>query len=324
MSLLSSNTQHQTALYDREFYAAQISGSAKSASAVVPRILELFPWVSSVVDVGCGMGTWLHQFQLRGVTRVLGIDGSVAVADLMQIEKSEFLRKDLTLPFGLKEKFDLAMSLEVAEHLPAESAKHFVSELAHLSDIVVFAAAIPGQGGTNHINERWHSYWAALFEKHGFACFDVLRGDMWYDERVEWWYRQNTFVLVNKQRADLVAKLEACAAKHRPPIDLVHPLCFDVYRGTADLIEQGKVNEAAMSPLQRTELAILRERLFAIEKSTSWQVISAVQRLIAPYPWLRKFIRRGVTAVRLIATGKFLSTLRERRRAAAGRGRNRG
>jgi SAM-dependent methyltransferase len=319
MSSPSSNALNLTTLYDKAFYAAQISGSARSASATVPRILELFPWVSSVVDVGCGTGTWLHQFHLLGVSRVLGLDGGDATADLMQIDKPDFLRKDLGYPFDINEKFDLAMSLEVAEHLPAEFAINFVSNLVHLSDVIVFGAAIPGQGGTNHVNERWPSYWAALFEKHGFLCFDVLRGDMWYDERVEWWYRQNTFVFVNKQRTDLVTKLEVIAATHRPPIDLVHPVCFDVYRGTADLIERGRVDEAAMPPAERTELAILRERVYAIERSTSWRVISTIQRLIAPYPGLRKSIRRGVTAVRLMVAGKFFSTLRERRRAAAGK-----
>lgn len=319
MSSMPSNAHNIWALYDKVFYGAQISGSEKSASATVPRILKLFPWVSSVVDVGCGTGTWLHQFHLRGVSRVLGLDGGDATAGLMQIEKSEFLRKDLVLPFDLTEKYDLAMSLEVAQHLSAEFSTNFVSNLSHLSDVIVFGAAIPGQGIINHSNERWPSYWVALFEKHGFTCFDVLRGDMWYDERIEWWYRQNTFVFVNKQRTDLVANLEATAAKLQPPLDVVHPVCFDIYRETADLIGQGKVNEAAMSPLARTELAVLRERLITIENSTSWQAISAIQRLVAPYPRLRTFIRRSVTAVRLIAIGKFFSTLRERRRAAAGR-----
>lgn len=319
MSSLPPSHQNLTALYDKSFYAAQISGSARSALVTVPRILELFPCVSSVVDVGCGAGTWLHQFQLHGVTRLLGIDGGDATEDLMQIKKSEFLRKDLAVPFDLAEKYDLAISLEVAEHLPAELSTTFVSNLAHLSDVIVFGAAIPGQGGTNHINERWPSYWAAIFEKCGFRCFDVLRGGMWYDERIEWWYRQNTFVFVNEQCIDLITKLEEITSKLRSPIDLVHPACFEVYRGTFDLIDQGKFNEAALPPLERSELAILRERLFNIEKSTSWRVISVVQRLIAPYPRLRKFIRRGTTATRLILTGKFLSTIRERRRVASRR-----
>jgi hypothetical protein len=237
----------------------------------------------------------------------------------MQIKKSEFLRKDLALPLDLQERFDVAMSLEVAEHLPAEFAASFVSNLTQLSDVIIFGAAIPGQGGTNHVNERWPSYWVALFEKLGFLCFDVLRGDMWYDDRVEWWYRQNTFVFVNRQRTDLVTNLEAIAANCRPPIDLVHPVCFDAYRGTADLVTSGRVAEAAMPPTERTELAILRERVYAIEKSTSWRVISTIQRLVAPYPGLRRFIRRGVTAVRLIVAGKFFSTLRERMRLPAGK-----
>ena len=320
MTSLSPSTQKNlTVLYDRAFYSAQISGSARSASALVPRILKLFPWVSSVVDVGCGAGTWLHQFHMRGVGRVLGLDGGGASVDLMQIEKSQFLRKDLALPFDLQEKFDLAMSLEVAEHLPVEFSKNFVSNLVQLSDVIVFGAAIPGQGGTNHVNERWPSYWAALFEKQGFLCFDVLRGDMWYDDRVEWWYRQNTFVFVNKQRTDLVRSLEAIAASHRPPIDLVHPVCFDIYRRTAGLVEQGRKYEAAMPPDQRTELAILRERLYAIERSTSWRAISKLQRLIAPYPRLRIFIRRALTAVWLMAKGQLWGRLKERRRAATGK-----
>ncbi len=299
--------------------STQIEGAERSAAAVVPRVLALFPWVRSVVDVGCGVGPWLHQFHLNGVQRLLGIDNTEYPDGLLQIEPSKFQQRDLSVPFTLPEHFDLALSLQFGEHLAPSSATGLVMSLTQASDLIIFGAAIPGQANVSAPHERWPSYWAALFEKHGFLCFDVLRGDMWYDERVEWWYRQNTFVFVNKQRTDLVTKLEAIAVKHRPPIDLVHPVCFDVYRGTADLIEQGKVNEAAMSPLERTELAILRERLFTIEKSTSWRVISAIQRLIAPYPRLRKFIRRGVTAVRLIATGKFFSTLRERRRVAAGK-----
>lgn len=297
----------------------KIEGAVRSAAAVVPRILTMFPWVRSVVDVGCGVGPWLHQFHLHGVPRLLGIDGVEYPDGLLQIEPTEFQQRDLSAPFTLPEHFDLALSLQLGERLPLQSAAGLVLSLTQSSDLIIFGAAIPGQTNITALHERWPSYWASLFERRGFLCFDVLRGDMWYDERVDWRYRQNTFVFVNKQRADLVRSLEAIAALHRPPIDVVHPLCFDVYRSTADLIELGRMDEASMSQADRTELAILRERLYAIERSTSWRVISALQRLISPYPRLRKFIRRGVTAVRLMAAGKFLSTLRERRRAAVGR-----
>lgn len=297
----------------------EIEGTVRSAAAVLPRILAMFPWVRSVVDVGCGVGPWLHQFYLHGVPRILGIDSAKYPEALLQIQPSEFQKRDLSTPFILQEQFDLALSLHIGGHLASSSAPGYVLSLTQTSDLIIFGAAIPGQTIVPAPHERWPSYWVALFEKHGFLCFDVLRGDMWYDERVEWWYRQNTFVFVNKQRTDLVASLEAIAAKHRPPIDLVHPVCFDVYRGTADLIERGRADEAAMPPVERTELAILRERLYAIERSTSWRVISAIQRLVAPYPRLRTFIRRGVTAVRLMVAGKLFSTLRERRRAAAGK-----
>jgi hypothetical protein len=52
-----------------------------------------------------------------------------------------------------RKRFDLAISLEVAEHLPEGSAGALVSTLIEAAPVVVFSAAIKGQSGTNHINE---------------------------------------------------------------------------------------------------------------------------------------------------------------------------
>jgi len=108
----------QLAIYDRAFYAEQIAGSASSAAVMVPRILNLFPQTNSVVDVGCGVGAWLNHFRLHGVTRLLGLDGGGLEEGMLQITKSDFLRRDLSLPLDIDERFDLAISLEGAEHFP--------------------------------------------------------------------------------------------------------------------------------------------------------------------------------------------------------------
>ena len=289
----------------------EIEGAARSAAVVVPRVVALFPWIRSVVDVGCGVGTWLHQFHIHGVERIIGIDSTQYPDALIQIDPTEFQRRDNLEQIYLNERFDLALSLHLGERLAGPSATELVKSLARASDLIIFGAAIPGQNSLSAPHERWPSYWAALFEKQGFVCFDVIRGDIWYDERVDWWYRQNTFVFVNKQRADLLKYLELIAVIHKPPIDFVHPACFESYRVTTDLILLGRIENAAMDPKERTDLAILRERLYAIEKSTSWRFIATIQRLIAPYPHLRKFIRRGVTAIRLMVAGKLISMLRE-------------
>jgi SAM-dependent methyltransferase len=160
---------------------------------IVPIVLQLLP-VRTVVDVGCGDGSWLAVFQKLGVAEILGIDGDYVDRDLLQIPKENFQAFDLTKPFDLGRVFDLALSLEVAEHLPVESAPAFVESLIRLAPIVLFSAAIPSQGGTHHVNEQWQDEWAALFARHGYLPIDFVRQRVWENEAVEWWYAQNTLL----------------------------------------------------------------------------------------------------------------------------------
>jgi glycosyltransferase involved in cell wall biosynthesis len=221
-------------LYNKAFFADQIQGSARSASVVVPHILNLFPRVASVVDVGCGAGVWLREFQRAGVRRVFGIDGGQP-SDFLQIDPEHFARVDLRIPFGIKERFDLAICLEVAEHLPAQDAEKFIAQLCNLSDRVVFSAAIPGQGGTGHLNERWPSYWSAIFRQHGYDCHDVVRPRVWFDARVEWWYAQNILVFTKRGKHKVNGNANFGAV-----LDLVHPRCFEQFREFADNSGYGK------------------------------------------------------------------------------------
>jgi hypothetical protein len=94
--------------------------------------------------------------------------------------------------------FDLCIGLGVAEYLSPQAPRRFVKNLCSLADIILFSDAVPGQGGTNHINERWPSYWAGLFEAYGFEPLDIIRSIIWHDERIEWWCRQNMLLLVNE------------------------------------------------------------------------------------------------------------------------------
>ena len=113
---------------------------------MVPLVLQLLP-VRSVVDVGCGDGSWLVVFRKLGVKEILGIDGEYVDPGLLQIPQDCFQAFDLAKPFSLGRVFDLAVSLEVAEHLPAECAPGFVECLTRLAPSVLFSAAIPFQGG---------------------------------------------------------------------------------------------------------------------------------------------------------------------------------
>jgi len=172
--------------YDRRFFDSIREGSQRSAAAVVPLVVECFE-PKTVVDVGCGEGLWGKAFEGSGC-EVLGLDGHPDPAIPAQ---SVDLADELPT---FERPFDLAVCLEVAEHLPPARAETFIAEMCRLSDTILFSAAVPGQGGTGHLNEQWPQYWVNLFVAHGFTCSDDLRWKIWGDDRVCWWYRQNLMV----------------------------------------------------------------------------------------------------------------------------------
>lgn len=169
-----------------------------SAKEVVPILMELFQ-VESVADVGCGLGSWLHVFQKNGVSKILGLDGHWVDKNKLLIDEINFREINLIKPPLIQEEFDLVSCLEVAEHLPQEAASTLVSFLTSLGDTIIFSAAIPGQGGQNHINEQWPDYWADLFAQHDFKFYDIIRPKIWNNENIQWWYRQNIFVVSRKE-----------------------------------------------------------------------------------------------------------------------------
>ncbi|GAC1431653.1 MAG: hypothetical protein NVSMB62_28660 [Acidobacteriaceae bacterium] len=212
-------------VYDSAFFAGLKDGSYRSARVVVPHVLSLYQ-PKSVVDFGCGVGTWLRVFGELGLTDVLGVDGDYVTDEMLEIPQRQFLRADLSNPIDLKRTFDLVISLEVGEHLEEERAEGYVQTLTRHGRVVLFSAAVPHQGGENHVNEQWPTYWSALFERQGFCCVDCLRPVFWKDERVDWWYRQNLLLFVEKGLA-VESGGALPAASSRAPMDMVHPTLYE-------------------------------------------------------------------------------------------------
>src|SRR5262249_658797 len=154
---------------------------------VVPLILSIFD-IRSVIDIGCGVGGWLKVFQENGVRDCLGIDGDYVPQEMLKIAPACFRAGDLTRPGELERRFDLACSREVAEHLPASSASAFVDALVGAAPVILFSAAVPHQGGTDHVNERWQSYWRQMFEARGYVAVDCVRPRIVGNREVEPWY----------------------------------------------------------------------------------------------------------------------------------------
>lgn len=115
---------------------------------------------------------------------------------------------ELEQPIRLSETFDLALSCEVGEHLSEARADGFVADLCASAPRVLFGAAIPGQGGSSHINEQWQSYWAKKFISNGYTPIDVVRPQVVDCDDVLGWYKNNPILYVrNSEAPDLYKKL---------------------------------------------------------------------------------------------------------------------
>jgi SAM-dependent methyltransferase len=215
--------------YSPSFYAAIADDGVSSARVVVPDLLELVGPVGRVLDLGCGVGSWLSVFIEQGAAHVVGVDGPYVPAERLRIPFECFVPHDLRLPFSADERYDLAVSLEVAEHLPAPCAAGFVASLVEAAPFVLFSAAIPGQGGTGHVNEQWPEYWAELFEAHDYVTIDALRPRVWDDERVSSCVAQNILLFAERSRVDASPALQdAAAATRRSQLALVHPRRYEM------------------------------------------------------------------------------------------------
>jgi len=141
----------------------------RNAPKVVDAVLKEFPDLKTIADVGCGSGSYIAEFQKRGI-RAVGCEYS-AVS-----RKAAERKKVVVYPFDLSQSsdplpgtpFDAALTVEVGEHIPSQLAMTFVHYLSAASDRIIFTAAQPGQGGPGHINEQPKSYWITKFASCGF------------------------------------------------------------------------------------------------------------------------------------------------------------
>jgi SAM-dependent methyltransferase len=211
--------------YGADFYRYLSSFAARSARVVVPRLTAALP-VHSVADFGCGQGAWLSVWRSAGAS-IVGVDGPYVDPSQLLIDAAAFHAADLAQPIDLGRRFDLVQSLEVAEHLPATKAEQFVETLTVHGPLVLFSAAIPGQGGENHINEQPLGYWRAIFRRRGYVPIDFLRPQLVNDADVEQTYRYNMMLYVNETSlASLPETVRACRVGEGQAFDDYRPFSY--------------------------------------------------------------------------------------------------
>lgn len=209
-------------LYTSSWYNQMRENKIKSREYLISIILSQFK-PKSIVDFGCGDGTWLAGFKKEGIYDILGIDGEWIQDSELQIQMNEIKLADLNFPVYLDRKFDLAISFEVAEHLFKDSAETFIQSITRHSDIVIFSAAIPLQSGVNHINEQWQSYWAEIFRSNEFIPVDFIRPLVWDNEDITYIYKQNIICYINKEKLKEYQDLTEFIEEREFFLNRVHP-----------------------------------------------------------------------------------------------------
>lgn len=216
--------------YSGTFYEEMEDPNRTSAEVIVPLVLRYANNPKSVVDVGCGRGIWLGAFERAGVTDILGIDGDYVEPKKLHISPDAFRAADLTKPLSVDRRFDLAVCLEMAEHVPHEVSEQLVGGLVSLAPVILFSAAIPLQGGSHHINEQWPAYWQERFATHGYIPVDPIRYAVWNDSRVSFFYAQNILMYVQKDKLESYPELKRMHdAGFNQALPLVHPHLFMYY-----------------------------------------------------------------------------------------------
>jgi SAM-dependent methyltransferase len=256
---MKSETITLTGPYDASFFQGIADTSLTSAREVVPILMELVQ-PSRVVDVGCGTGEWLTTFVEAGVKKIAGVDGDYVDRTQLRIPSSRFFAQDLSTGVRMDEEFDLAISLEVGEHLPEEASRRFVEGLTKLAPVVAFSAAVPGQGGVAHINEQWPLYWEERFAECGFNAVDILRPRLWENRKIVWYYRQNMILYV---KHDLLRNYLTITGEHARTggriMSMVHP---EMYAGLLYTTRpENTPLKAALRNVGSTVSATIRRRL---------------------------------------------------------------
>jgi len=198
--------------------------NSSSPEIIVPYLMDIFK-PNSVLDIGCGLGTFLYEFKKHKVDNIVGVDGNWVDKKKLVISSNNFIEADLEKPINLNKKFDIVLCLEVAEHLVESAANTIVDSLCKHGNIIIFSAAIKNQIGQNHINEQPFSYWHKKFKVKGYEIVDLFRPVFWNDTKVQWWYKQNMFLLIHESvnKNEILAK----AISFNENFEAVHPELYE-------------------------------------------------------------------------------------------------
>jgi len=162
-------------------------------------IINIF-YINSVIDLGCGVGSYLEGTLQAGCTDIFGVEISFDRAKDFFVDKIKphIQFGDATIDLNLNRTFDCVMSFEVAEHILPEETEGFINNVTSLSDkFIILTAAPPGQRGTGHINLKPKDFWINAIQSKGFIYKEQMVEhcvSIWKNFDTPWYILRNLMV----------------------------------------------------------------------------------------------------------------------------------
>ena len=155
-------------LYTTGFYKQM--RRARGWQASVGKCMAETYGFNSAIDFGCGIGSYLQGMKQAGVENVFGYEFlRKSVDPYIDKDMKPYIKQGSLMDILRPGKFEWVQSIEVVEHLLPEASDVIVTNLTDAScKYLFFTAAVPGQGGVGHINEREQSFWIEKIEAKGF------------------------------------------------------------------------------------------------------------------------------------------------------------
>ncbi len=187
--------------YHQSFYDS-VSARAEKTAQITRELISSFLTPESLIDIGSGDGVWTFTY-LSGFSNL-----NATVVDLPETQfkfinnlssRVHVIQQDFELGVNLPSSiFDLAICVEVIEHLSPRAAQELISYICKHSKVVLFSGATKGQGGTHHINENTQSFWIESMVNRGMKAYDVVRPVLSGEKEVPSYYKNNIFLYVNE------------------------------------------------------------------------------------------------------------------------------
>lgn len=156
--------------------------------SLLKMLIKIFD-VSTVVDIGCGDGSYTKGFIEKGID-CIGYDGNPLTPELTG---GLCGIKDFSQKVNIG-KFDLVLSLEVGEHIPLEYEQVFIDNICRSSKKwICLSWGIPGQPGYGHVNCKSNEYVISEMTKRGFI-FDKKRSNKLRDKSIFDWFKNSIMV----------------------------------------------------------------------------------------------------------------------------------